>query len=108
MGWGTAALILNIAFMLKSWGVVGDFEVTVSVIILWVALVIYVIYSFLERNPLFGAVYIWVLFAIRDFENMHAPIVSACSTLLVIHGIYIVALTAFCIWQKPTTHGLFY
>jgi len=75
MGWVTAALILNVAFTLKSWGWKGDFEVTVSVIILWIALVIYIVYSFLERNPLFGAVFLWVLTAIKDFEHMHAPIV---------------------------------
>lgn len=108
IGWVTAALILNVAFMLKSWGLKGDFEVTVSVVILWVALVIYVGYAFLERNPLWGAVYIWVLFAIRDFEHMHAPIVSTCSTLLVIHGIYIALLTVYCLWESPKTHGLFF
>jgi len=108
MGWVTVATILNVAFVLKSWGVKGDYEVSVSVIMLWVALAVYIIFTLYERNPLFGLVYIWVLFAIRDFESMHSQIVSTCSTLLIIHGIYIVTVTAYCLWQKPKTHGLFY
>jgi len=92
MGWVTAATILNIAFMLKSWGLKGDFEVTLSVCILAVAEVIYVIISYVERNPLFGAVYIWVLFAIKDFEHIHAPIVSACNILLPVHAVMLVII----------------
>jgi len=34
----------------------------------YVALVVYVVASLYERNPLFGAVYIWVLLAVRELQ----------------------------------------
>ena len=105
-GWLTTATILNIAFMLKSWGLKGDFEVTLSVCILAIAEVIYCIISYHERNPLFGAVFIWVLFAIKDFENMHAPIVSACNILLPIHAIMLVIIAISS--RNPKKRGLFF
>ena len=68
-GWVTAATILNTTFFLKSIGMKDDkagfAEDTWCVIILWVALCVYVLASFMERNPLYAAVYIWVLVAIR-------------------------------------------
>lgn len=106
MGWVTAATILNIAFALKSWGMSGDYEVKVSVAILVVAEVIYCLFSFVENNPLFGAVYIWVLFAIKDFENMHAPIVSTINILLPVHAVALAVITYTS--RKPKTHGLFF
>lgn len=70
-GWITAATILNAAFMLKSMGVAYpnieyNYEGYLSVGTLWVGLIIYNLASFLERNPLYGSVYIWVLLAIRN------------------------------------------
>lgn len=67
--WVSAATILNVAYMLKAF----DFadpdipvdEETMTVIILWVALVIYNVATYLERNPLFGGVFIWVILAIH-------------------------------------------
>jgi len=68
-GWVTAATILNATFLLKSYGVEGDnaglTEDTWCVVILWVALCVYVLASFMERNPLYAAIFIWVLVAIR-------------------------------------------
>lgn len=73
-GWVMAACIIGVAFFLKSLGMKGDnaglAEDTWCVVIMWVALCIYVVASFMERNPLFAAVYIWVLIAIRaDHDN---------------------------------------
>lgn len=72
-GWVTAATILNVTFFLKSLGLKNDeadkdagiSEDTWSVIILWVALCVYILASFFERNPLYALVYIWVLVGIR-------------------------------------------
>ena len=61
--WVTTATILNITHMLKSFGV-EDGE-TLSIIILWIALVIYNVVTCIERNPLFGGVFIWVILAIH-------------------------------------------
>ena len=68
-GWVTAATILNAAWLLKSFGVADPNipidEETTTVIILWIALVIYNVATYRERNPLFGGVFIWVIFAIH-------------------------------------------
>jgi len=72
VGWLTAASILNVCFLLKALGIdekntdVPN-EILWSKIILVVALIIYNAYSFVARNPLFGLIYVWVLFAIKDF-----------------------------------------
>ena len=69
-GWVTAATILNTSFFLKSAGMkdpsAGFGETTWVVIIFYVALCVYVSASFYERNPLYGGIYIWVLFAIKN------------------------------------------
>lgn len=69
-GWVTAHSIVNVAFFLKAVGMkdqnAGFSETTWCIIILYVALVIFILASLMERNPLYGAVYIWVLFAIKN------------------------------------------
>lgn len=72
VGWLTAASILNVCFLLKSLGIDEgntnvDNEMFWSKAVLIVALILYNAYSFVGRNPLFGAVFIWVLLAIKDF-----------------------------------------
>ena len=70
-GWVTAATILNVTYMLKSWGLNEtdvdwlDEEIT-TVVILWIAFAIYNLATYIERNPLYGAVFIWVITAIRN------------------------------------------
>ena len=68
-GWLTAATILNVTFFLKSLGFDHNNvqnEIFWSKLILTVAFGIYNAYSYIERNPLFGAVFIWVLVSIKD------------------------------------------
>jgi len=70
-GWVTTATILNVSFFLKSLGVdTGNTnvpnEIFWSRIVLTVAFLIYNSYSAIERNPLYGAVFIWVLTAIKS------------------------------------------
>ena len=68
-GWVTVATILNTTLLLKSFGVADPNipidEETSTCIILWVALIIYNVATYLERNPLFGGIYIWAIFAIH-------------------------------------------
>jgi len=77
-GWVAAATIINAATFLKILGMknpnAGFDESTWSVIMLHVALVIYVLASFMERNPLFGAVYIWAVSAIRAKQTAYSNI----------------------------------
>jgi len=78
-GWVTAATILNAAFVLINTGMnvdKGFNEEGWSKAILIVAFILYNIVMYLELNPLFGAVYVWVLFSIRsrtllNIDNMH-------------------------------------
>jgi len=63
-GWVTAATILGVTYVLQCFGMDTN-ESTWAVNILYIALFIYVLASFMERNPLYGAVYIWVLIAIN-------------------------------------------
>jgi hypothetical protein len=71
-GWVTAATILNVTYLLKSLGLAdpdipfGMDEESVTVVILWVALAIYNLKAYMDRNPLYGSVFIWVILAIRN------------------------------------------
>jgi hypothetical protein len=86
-GWVTAATILNMSYMLKSWGMsdpatiakpknpkafefmtplMFTTEEIFTCIILSVAELIYLVAAYSERNPLFGSVYLWVLSAILE------------------------------------------
>ena len=66
--WVNAALILNVAFAFKSSGWKSNViftESTWGCIVLWVAFLIYGMVTLAEKNPLYGLIYIWVLFNIR-------------------------------------------
>jgi len=66
-GWVTAATFLNVTFMLKGFGFFKEptgAEETWTIVNMWVAFVIYNFIQGFERNPLYGGVFIWVLFAI--------------------------------------------
>ena len=110
-GWVTAATILNTTFFLKSLGMRDDgaglAEDTWCVVILWIALCVYVLASFMERNPLYAAVYIWVLVAIRknhddpeDALKYSAKVVDQSLIIVIIHAIYVALLTGFCFYEK--------
>ena len=77
-GWVTAATIIGVSLFLASLGMknpnAGLDETTWAVIILYVALVIYILASYVERNPLYGAIYIWVLFAIKNKQAAYPAI----------------------------------
>lgn len=90
--------------MLKSLGVAypnitSEQDEYFTVAVLWVALVIYNLASFVERNPLFGSVYIWVLIALRykiDTEKPQLTLVKDNATAaLIIHGITMVSLLSW-------------
>lgn len=70
-GWVTAATILNVTFMLKNQGFVDPTipwvtEEQLAMGVLCVAFVIYNAASYIELNPLFGSIFVWVLLAIRS------------------------------------------
>lgn len=107
-GWLTTATILNVCFFLKSMGIdsgnslnIPVNEILMSKIILAVAFLIYNSYSAIERNPLFGAVFIYVLTAIKskasgkkdsgdlvDFINLLLPVHIITDTLIGAYSYY--------------------
>jgi hypothetical protein len=67
-GWLTAATILNLAHMTKSLGIRtenGWNEVRAATIQIWIASVVYIAFGYCFRNPLYGAVFLHVLNALR-------------------------------------------
>lgn len=103
-GWVTAATILNASFVLKSLGLkdpsAGWAESTWTIIILWVAFVIYATATFRERNPLFGLIYIWVLLAIRSRQSEFEDIQLNTMIIVIIHAVYLVMVSSLVIFEK--------
>lgn len=67
-GWLTSATILNISFVLQAFGLKGP-DLAISeeawgVAIVWIAFALYNLISYWEKDPVYGAVYIWALGAI--------------------------------------------
>jgi len=114
-GWVTAATILNICFFLKSIGF-RDPSAWLSEndwcpVILWVALAIYWLCTYNERNPVYGVVFLWVVSAIRARHTLVPVIETQLLVILAVHALYMGAITAYCIHEKEAgkcTHGLFY
>jgi len=68
-GWVTTATILNFTATLLHFGfseLSWLSEEYISIGIIYIAAVIYNVASYIELNPLFGAVFIWVIVAVRD------------------------------------------
>jgi hypothetical protein len=114
-GWLTTATILNATFFLKSLGVDhGNTNVPNEIFwsksILSVAFVIYNSYSAIERNPLFGAVFIWVLAAIKANQSDLTDLTSFIDTLMPLQVISDILIGAYSYYEYRAgtiTHGLF-
>ena len=68
---------------------------------------IYGAFSFNERDPLFGVVYIWVLYGIYCAQPEEANLIMQ---FLVTYSVFLTGITAFCIDEKikgRTEKGLF-
>ena len=104
-GWVTAALILNATYMLKSLGVSDPIfggavtEEQITIAILWIALLIYNAEAYIDRNPLYGSVFIWVIMAIRNnvVENkpQYSAIADNATAIAIIHDVSMVALWTY-------------
>ena len=65
-GWLTAASILNTAVVLKITGIADGWnERFWSILMLWVALMIYIGNAWLDSDPVYAATYIWALMGIK-------------------------------------------
>jgi len=114
-GWVTAATILGVTFFLMSVGMTnpnaGFDETTWCVIVFYVALVIYVAASFYERNPLYAAVYIWVLFAIKAKQTPYSDIQAnaiICVTITILAVLTITGYSLYELKRDRLIKGLFY
>jgi translocator protein len=105
-GWLTAATILNIAIVLKDFGLKDSSpnmivsEEVWGCIMLWVAYLVYFLVVLIERNPMFGAVYVWVLIAIIVEQSDHTWIVVNSSLILLSHLVFLVTSTGYLWFQK--------
>lgn len=101
-GWLTAATILNFTATLKHYGFEGfDWysEEAITITILYIAWFIYTLASYVELNPLYGAVFMWVCLAIRSEIIAERPEYTALQTNVewigVLHSVSIVGLGSY-------------
>jgi len=66
---------------------------------LWVALLIYNAAMILEKNPIFGAVYVVVLIAIMDAQQDFESIVLNAQIILAIHSLSLTGLTRYMVYD---------
>lgn len=124
-GWVTAATILNTVYMLKSWGMAdqptlakplnpkawkwADFmmfmsEETWTCLTVWGAEIFYEIFSYEERNPFYGSVFIWVLSALLENNVTNKPyntnLIICVSVILGIHIISMAGLWSYLIFEE--------
>jgi len=124
-GWITTATILGLCFLLKSWGMyetgpafqpdndIGwDFlsdlmfmgEEEWSIVLVWGAFFVYEIISWVERNPVYGGVYVWALAAILDScletraEQSQALVINI-GIAMGMHGISMVILALYLLFE---------
>ena len=117
-GWVAAANIVNVAYVLKSSGFGSkDTELMWSQLTLCVGWCVYAAYGLIERNPLFSAVFIWVILAIRANQWVGTDKVRSegvaitCTNLYYLHLATLSATVGLCAYElsnKSYAHGLFY
>ena len=91
-GWVSTATIVSSAITLKLTGVATEWnETTWSVIMLWVATVIYGVHSFLNEDPIYGSILIWSGSAIKQ-ETDNATITTNLTAIIYLMGVYVLAL----------------
>jgi len=120
-GWLTAATLLNTTYMFKSWGW-GDFntipwwawewadfmnfmtEEEWTCVTVWFAFVLFTVISWVERNPLYGGVFIWAGTAILDNLVTNKPemetLIINSSVILGVHSIDMIILSLYLVWEE--------
>jgi len=90
---------LNASFLLKRIGLAdpdipyGFTEENLTQLVAWVALIIYNLVAYTERNPLYGSIYIWVTLAIKsNLEEKHPDLTSLINTLSTITYIHTISM----------------
>ena len=107
-GWLTTATILNFTATLKFFGFEGFTwfsEELITIVILYTASLIYNLASYIELNPLYGSVFIWVLIAIRNESLNERPQYTNLEINLDLLGIFqIITMTA--LWSYLSAEAI--
>merc|ERR1719353_2599121 len=126
-GWLTAATILNTIIILRSYGVTqatlpwGITEEQITIAILWVAFAIYNARAYVDWNPLYGSVFIWVIIAIyytqiTTLSSQYTALMNNCIAIAILHGLSMVAEWSYTgtttyydiVTDASTSGGIFY
>ena len=101
-GWVTAATILNVVYMFKYFGLSDPIfggaitEEQITVAILYVAFAIYTALSYIDRNPMYGTIFEWVIIAIWynivTNKSQYTAISTNALALAIANGISMVGL----------------
>ena len=113
-GWLTAATILNFSIILKDLGMSDESENMVLTeefwtgLMLWIAFAVYLTATLTENNPLFGAIYVWVLVGLIVEQRESLTIVINASIIVSIHAFILIGWASYLVLNKRDKSGLFY
>ena len=99
-GWLTAATILNATIAIQRAGFMEPnlpfgTEQQWTAFTLWVALLVYEAGMISEKNPIFGAVFVWVLTAIIEEQEGNEVVTLNAQVILGIHILSLIGLTGY-------------
>jgi len=105
VGWLTAANIVSFFTLLRFYDLVSANDSTTwfSLAVLWIAAVVYAVITFCNRDPLYSAVYVWAIMAIRSqqFKVGHNSLVEQNILIITcVMGAYIALVTVWCVIVK--------
>lgn len=96
-GWQTAATLLGVAQWLRQ-DVITDssFEAIYGSNLIWIAWPVYILATLREEEPIYGAVWSWVLFAVISEDKSAANGVNITAWIVVIpHTLFILGYVVF-------------
>ena len=98
-GWLGAATILSFSIMLKVLGMTSAAGATWGVTVLWIALVMYGVNTYINMDPLFGGVFIWACCGIKS-ENTNSMLETNLNAMIGIMSVYVGIIAAMAIYMK--------
>ena len=96
-GWVGCATIISASMMLKMYFTVN--EAAWGVGMLWIALVLYIVNTYVNMDPLFGGVLVWACCAIRS-KNTNAMLESNLKAIIGIMSMYVCIIAAYALYMK--------
>ena len=104
-GWMVITVALNVTFIFKSFGMEDPKDILFNeedwaVIILWTLALIYILCTIYYKNPLVGAIYIWVLIGVKTYKKEYEFLQKNVLIIMIIHSVFIVGYTAYAIYKR--------